>query len=116
MRIAAKLRGGGPILQSGLKTMGYGRVTATSDRHRQPLAQGCQSGVLLFLSFRAVAHDAGLIGSVAAPQTSWRRWVGFFLPSTAAARVTNLHPQPKPRTAGLFSSDSQGRGVARGLT
>jgi hypothetical protein len=35
MRIAAKLRGGGPILQSGLKTMGYGRVTATSDRHRQ---------------------------------------------------------------------------------
>jgi len=37
MRIAAKPRGGGPILQSGLETMGYGRVTATSDRHRQPL-------------------------------------------------------------------------------
>ena len=41
---AAKLRGGGPILHSGLEAMGYHRVTATSDRHRQPLRMGRQGG------------------------------------------------------------------------
>jgi hypothetical protein len=35
---AAKLRSGGPILHSGLEAMVGGRVTATSDRHRQTLA------------------------------------------------------------------------------
>ena len=35
---AAKLRGGGPILHSGLGAHVQRRVTATSDRHRQTLA------------------------------------------------------------------------------
>jgi hypothetical protein len=50
-----KLRGGGPILQSGLETMGFGRVTTTSDRHRQSVARPakqlscCPPSVLLVL-------------------------------------------------------------------
>ena len=36
---AAKLRGGGPILHIGLKAMVLRRVTATSDRYRQPLVR-----------------------------------------------------------------------------
>src|SRR5271157_122412 len=52
MRIAAKLRGGGPILHGGSETMGVRRVTATSDRHRQSLAGPAKLVVLLCLSFR----------------------------------------------------------------
>jgi hypothetical protein len=55
---AAKLRGGGPILHSGLEAMVGGRVTATSDRHRQTLA-GAAKVIFLFVSSRVVAHDAG---------------------------------------------------------
>ena len=58
MRIAAKLRDGGPILQSGLETTGVGRVTATSDCHRQSLAQGCQSGCAIVTLLGAIAHAA----------------------------------------------------------
>jgi hypothetical protein len=36
MRIAAKLRSSGPILHRGSEAMEERRVTATSDRHRQP--------------------------------------------------------------------------------
>jgi hypothetical protein len=49
----------GPFFRTAWKTMGVRRGTATSDRHRQSLAQGCQMVVLLSVSFRAVAHDAG---------------------------------------------------------
>jgi hypothetical protein len=44
---AAKLRGSGPILHSGLEAMVGGRVTATSDRHRQTLAWAAKVVVLL---------------------------------------------------------------------
>jgi hypothetical protein len=44
---AAKLRGGGPILHSGLEAMVGGRVTATSDCHRQTLAGAAKVVVLL---------------------------------------------------------------------
>jgi hypothetical protein len=44
---AAKLRGGGPILHSGLEAMVGGRVTVTSDRHRQTLAWAAKVVVLL---------------------------------------------------------------------
>jgi hypothetical protein len=56
---AAKLRGGGPILDSGLEAMVSTRVTATSDRHQQTLTWAAKLVVLLSLSFRVVAHDAG---------------------------------------------------------
>jgi hypothetical protein len=49
----------GPFFRTAWKTMGVRRGTATSDRHRQSLAQGCQMVVLLSVSFRAVAHDSG---------------------------------------------------------
>jgi hypothetical protein len=47
---AAKLRGGGSILHSGLEAMVGGRVTATSDRHRQTLA-GTAKVIFLFVPF-----------------------------------------------------------------
>ena len=57
---SAKLRGGGPILHSGLKAVVLRRVTATSDRHRQTLAWGRQSAVLLLSSLSvAVCDHAG---------------------------------------------------------
>src|SRR5437899_11822285 len=37
---AAKLRGGGPILCYGVISHGVHRVTATSNRHRQPATSG----------------------------------------------------------------------------
>jgi hypothetical protein len=37
---AAKLRGGGPILRDGVISHGVVRVTATSNRHRQPVTSG----------------------------------------------------------------------------
>jgi hypothetical protein len=37
---AAKLRGGGPILRDGVISHGVIRVTATSNRHRQPVTSG----------------------------------------------------------------------------
>ena len=56
---AAKLRGGGPILHSGLEAMGL----AAGHRHLGSSSadpgMGRQDGVLLSLCFRAVAHDAG---------------------------------------------------------
>src|SRR5262245_26690363 len=56
---AAKLRGGGPILHSGMEAVVLRRVTATSDRHRQT-RHGLPS-LLSCLSFPldAVAYDAG---------------------------------------------------------
>jgi hypothetical protein len=56
---AAKLRGGGPILHSGLEAMVGGRVTATSDRHRQTLAWAAKVVVLLSSLPVLFAHDAG---------------------------------------------------------
>ena len=48
MRIAAKLRSSGPILHRGLEAMEERRVTATSDRHRLPLAWAAKVVVMLF--------------------------------------------------------------------
>jgi hypothetical protein len=64
---AAKLRGGGPILRSGLGSQGGIRVTATSDRHQNPTttrSSGC------FLSSRRTQCDADwqLPGVHKAPQ------------------------------------------------
>jgi hypothetical protein len=56
---AAKLRGGGPILHSGLEAMVGGRVTATSDRHRQTLAGAAKVIFLFVLSSLVLAYDAG---------------------------------------------------------
>jgi len=51
---AAKPRGSGPILHRGLEAMEGHRVTATSDRHRLPLAWAAKVVVMLFCcsSFR----------------------------------------------------------------
>ena len=62
MRIAAKLRSSGPILHRGSEAMEERRVTATSDRHRLPLAWAAKVVVMLFCcsSFRLpIAHAAG---------------------------------------------------------
>jgi hypothetical protein len=49
----------GPFFRTVWEPWVYGRVTATSDRHRQSLAQGCQSGCPVVLLIACFAHDAG---------------------------------------------------------
>jgi hypothetical protein len=47
---AAKLRGGGSILESGAEGHGLLRITTTSDRHRQFVARGGRVPKLLAIA------------------------------------------------------------------
>ena len=47
---AAKLRGGGSILESGAEGHGLLRITTTSDRHRQFIARGGRVPKLLAIA------------------------------------------------------------------
>ncbi len=56
---AAKLRGGGPILDSGLEAMVSTRVTATSDRHQQTLTWASWLSCCRFLSVLSLMTPDG---------------------------------------------------------
>ena len=66
---AAKLRGGGSILETGTEGHGLLRITATSDRHRQFVARGGRAPKLLAICYLidispAMTPDAGLYPAV----------------------------------------------------
>ena len=93
---AAKLRGGGPILHSGLEAMGLRRVTATSDRHRQTLAWAAKLVVLVSFLFDVVAHDAGrkTTPSGTSPVVTRRQSAMSSLRASATIIVLRVLPRP----------------------
>jgi hypothetical protein len=64
---AAKLRGGGPILHSGMEAVVLRRVTATSDRHWQT-SMGCQCGCPVVFGANCFLMTVDAIRRLAVPR------------------------------------------------
>jgi hypothetical protein len=97
MRIAAKLRSSGPILHRGLKAMEERRVTATSDRHRQPRWYGPPMWLSCCCSYvPAIAHAAGrkMTPSGTSPVMTRRHSAMRSLRASATIIVLRVLPRP----------------------
>jgi len=91
---AAKLRGGGSILHSGLEAMVLRRITATSDRHRQTLAWAAK--LVVPLPLHVVAYDAGrkTMPSDASPVVARRQRAMSSFRANATIIVLRVPPRP----------------------
>ena len=98
MRIAAKPRGGGPILQSGLENHGMRPGHRRLGSLSVALHRAAKVVVRLFLSFRAVAQDAGRRTTPCGISPVVTRCQSAMSSLRASATIIVLRVLPRPST------------------